>query len=72
MMINKSEISTPPANDNALDLIWGIKAIAAIIGRSERQTFYMASEGKIPVKQVGGRWVASRQKLTSFFMGDAA
>ncbi|PYE89658.1 DNA-binding protein [Phyllobacterium leguminum] len=57
---------------DGLDLVWGIKAIAELISRTERQTFYLASEGKIPVKQVGGRWVASRRKLIDFFMGDAA
>ncbi len=64
-----------PKIDNpvdALDLVWGIKEIAKFIGRTERQAFYMASEGKIPAKQVGGRWVASRQKLIDFFLGDAA
>lgn len=55
-----------------LDLVWGIRDIAKYIGRTERQAFYMASEGKIPVKQVGGRWVASKQKLIDFFIGDAA
>ncbi len=59
-------------NSESLDLVWGIKEIARFIGRTERQAFYMASEGKIPVKQVGGRWVASKQKLIDFFMGDAA
>lgn len=56
----------------SLDLVWGIKEIARFIGRTERQAFYMASEGKIPVKQVGGRWVGSKQKLNDFFLGDAA
>lgn len=59
-------------DDKPMDLIWGLKAIAKLIGRTERQAFYMASEGRIPVKQVGGRWVASRQKLVDFFMEDAA
>ena len=58
--------------DESLDLVWGIKAIAKLIGRTERQAFYLASEGKIPARQVGGRWVASRQKLVEFFLGDAA
>nr|WP_095444611.1 hypothetical protein [[Ochrobactrum] quorumnocens] len=53
--------------DDCLDLIWGIKEIAKFIGRSERQAYHLASGGIIPVKQVGGRWVASRQKLSDFF-----
>lgn len=59
-------------SDEGLDLVWGLKAIAKLIRRTERQAYYMASEGKIPAKQVGGRWVASRQKLIAFFMDDAA
>ncbi len=65
-------MTTENGKSEGLDLIWGLKAIAKLIGRTERQAFYMASEGKIPVRQVGGRWVASRQKLIDFFMGDAA
>lgn len=65
-------MKNPTQNHESLDLVWGIKDIAKYIGRTERQAFYMASEGKIPVKQVGGRWVASKQKLIDFFMGDAA
>lgn len=65
-------MKNPTLNNESLDLVWGIKDIAKFIGRTERQAFYMASEGKIPVKQVGGRWVASKQKLIDFFMGDAA
>jgi hypothetical protein len=55
-----------------LDLVWGIEAIAKLIGRTERQTYYLLSTGKLPAKQVGERWVASRQKLIAFFMEDAA
>lgn len=60
-------------NENKeLDLIWGLEGIAKLIGRSVRQTHYMLSTGKLPAKQVGERWVASRQKLTRFFLEDKA
>ncbi|MER9236413.1 hypothetical protein NKI56_31010 [Mesorhizobium sp. M0622] len=55
-----------------LDLVWGLDAISKVIGRTVRQTHYMLSTGKLPAKQVGERWVASRQKLIAFFMEDAA
>lgn len=56
-----------------LDLVWGIEAIGKVIGRSIPQTHYLLRTGAIPAKKVGEeRWVASRQKLVDFFMGDAA
>ena len=56
------------ATDTKLDLVWEVAEIAKIIGRTERQTFHMLNAGKLPGKKVGGRWVASRQKLIDFFM----
>jgi hypothetical protein len=47
----------------AKDLLWGVKAIADDIGRSERQAYHMLATGQLPAKQVGGRWLASREKL---------
>jgi hypothetical protein len=49
------------------DLLWGIREIAKEIGRSERQTFHLASTGQIPVGKIGGRHVASRSKLRARF-----
>jgi len=56
-------------NQDQLDLIWGTEDIARLIGRTERQTYHMIKSGHLPmVKQVGERYVASRQKLIAFFM----
>ncbi|RMI24228.1 hypothetical protein [Sinorhizobium meliloti] len=57
---------------DAIDLIWGVEAVAKIIGRTERQTFHLLSTGQLPAKKVGGRWVAERGKLIRFFMETAA
>jgi len=57
---------------NELDLIWGLEGIAKAIGRTVRQTQYMLTNGSLPGKNVGGRWVVSRQKLVEWFMDDAA
>lgn len=60
-------------NETAMDLIWGIEAIAKLIGRTDRQTYHMVQSGSLPmVKQVGQRYVASRSKLIAFFLEDAA
>ena len=57
------------ATDNPLDLIWGIGPISKLIGRTQRQTYHMVTSGSLPpVKQVGSRYVASRQKLIAFFL----
>jgi hypothetical protein len=53
----------------AEDLIWGAKPIAAEIGRSERQTFYLLENGQLPAQRIGGRWVASRSALRRHFGG---
>ena len=51
-----------------LDLIWGVAEIARLIGRTERQTYHMIQSGHLSVvKQVGARYVASRQKLIACF-----
>ena len=61
------------AIEDPLDLIWGVEDIGKLIGRNYQQTYHMIRSGKLPmVKQVGERYVASRQKLIAFFMEDAA
>lgn len=55
-----------------LDLVWGIKAISKVIGRSERQTYEMCAAGHLPARQVGNRWVAKREALERFFAEVAA
>jgi hypothetical protein len=53
--------------ENDLDLVWGVKGIGKVIGRTERQTLHMLTTGEIPGKKVGGRWVAKREALVRFF-----
>lgn len=56
-----------------LDLVWGVQAMADIIGRTYQQTYHMIQSGHLPiVKRIGERYVVSRQKLIAFFMEDAA
>jgi hypothetical protein len=49
------------------DLIWGVKAIAAAINQSPRQTHYQLEKGLLPGGQQGERWVASRKALQEHF-----
>lgn len=56
-----------------LDLIWGAKALAKVLGVTERQAFHMLEAGDLPgAKQIGRRWVVSRKALERFFEGEAA
>lgn len=50
-----------------LDLLWGVEAIAKVIGRTYQQTHHMLRTGQLPAKQVGNRWVVSRAELERFF-----
>jgi hypothetical protein len=52
------------------DLCWGARAIADVIERSERITFYMLESGALPARKVGGRWVASKARLLAHCRGD--
>lgn len=57
----------------SLDLVWGVGPIGKLIGRNYQQTYHMIATGKLPmVKQIGERYVVSRQKLIDFFLEDAA
>jgi predicted DNA-binding transcriptional regulator AlpA len=61
------------SESQAMDLIWGLDEIGKLIGRNYQQTYHMVKSGHLPmVKQVGERYVASRQKLIDFFMEAAA
>ncbi len=54
------------------EIIWGVEEIAKIIRRTKRATFHLLAKGELPAKKVGGRWVASRQKLMAHLLGEAA
>ncbi|WP_246764310.1 helix-turn-helix domain-containing protein [Rhizobium leguminosarum] len=45
------------------DIVWGVKDIAKIINRNERQTYHLLSAGFIPARKVGAQWVASKSHL---------
>jgi hypothetical protein len=45
------------------EILWGAKAIGACIGKSQRATFHMLEEGKLPCKKLGKQWVATRRQL---------
>jgi hypothetical protein len=61
------DMNTPPAEALSSDLIWGVKPISTVIGRTERQTYHMLVTGQLPARRIGGRWFASRSGLRQRF-----
>ena len=59
-------------DEKQIDLIWGMNAIAKVIGRTPRQTYSMLVAGQLPARRVGQRWVAKREALERFFEETAA
>ena len=57
---------------DTLDLAWGAREIARLIGKTPRATFHLLEQGQIPARKVGAQWVASRKKLRELFEGEAA
>jgi hypothetical protein len=43
--------------------VWGAKAIAAVINRNKRQTFYLLEQGHLVADKVGGTWCSSVRRL---------
>jgi hypothetical protein len=58
--------------DDAVDVLWGARAIAKYINRSERQTYFLLEEGHLPGRKVGGTWTSTRCKLRAHFSIEAA
>jgi hypothetical protein len=54
----------------AIDLLWGAKAIGDEINKTVRQTFHLLETGMLPARKVGKHWVAERGTLHAFFRGD--
>ena len=59
-------------SNNELELVWTAAAIAALIGRSERQTFHLLEKGILPARKIGGTWTVSKNKIRSFVLGEEA
>jgi hypothetical protein len=59
-------------DSSSSDLCWGARAIADVIERTERETFYLLENGLIPGRKIGGKWVASRARLLAYCTGDDA
>lgn len=59
------------AEPETIDLVWGARNIAKVLGITERACFHMLEKGELPgTRQVGQRWVASYKRLREHFEGE--
>jgi hypothetical protein len=65
-----------PTESLADDTIWGVggeRGIAAEIGRTPQQTYYLIAQGKLPVRKLGHKTiVASRKQLRRLTGNDSS
>lgn len=47
----------------SIDVIWGVSAIAKVVGLSERKTSYLLQTGKLPGKKKGRHWISTVSAL---------
>jgi hypothetical protein len=53
-------VAKPISSDDEIDLIWGAKAIGAVLNLNERQAFFQLEAGRIPgARKWGRKWSAS-------------
>lgn len=67
-------MTTENGNDNddlpPMNIRHGIKSLSKYIRKTERQTHYLVTTGKIPARQIGGRWSWNPEKVREALMGD--
>jgi len=61
---------TRAKSNEVSDLVWGARAIAEVIGQSERSTFHLLENEHLPAKRIGRRWCASRARLLAYLTSD--
>jgi hypothetical protein len=60
-------------NDDNLDTpIWGAVAIGRVIGRNERQTFYLLHQKRIDADRIGSQWVSTPRRLLARIRGEGS
>lgn len=52
--------------------VWGVENFAKIINRSQRATYHLVANGKLPANKIGDRYVSTRRKLLAAVLGEVA
>jgi hypothetical protein len=58
--------AAPPVEGIASDIIEGVTAIAAYLGKNERRTYYLLENGKVPAFKLSGKWHLRRSTYASY------
>lgn len=69
-MDTEAEISRGHFEGSEDEPVWGVRAFAPIIKRTERQTFHLLKTGQLPAKKIGGSYVSTRRKLRAALFGE--
>ena len=48
------------------DFLWGCRAIARYIDKSERSTYHLLEHRKLPAGKVGATWVSTKSVLREY------
>ncbi len=66
---NSSMMETAQAapSPDGFGLIWGVPAIARVIGHTHRATYHLLETNKLPAQKVGAKWCASEAALRGYF-----
>jgi hypothetical protein len=68
LKLTEQHMASPKIDD--LDRpVWGAAAIAGIIEKTEAQTLYLLSRGKLSATKIGGRWTSTPRRLLGQFAG---
>jgi hypothetical protein len=60
----KTILAQSHATDSPDAIVWGAKAIGELIGRNERQSYYLLESGALRgARKIGGIWSAKRSAL---------
>jgi hypothetical protein len=65
-----ASMGSPKNQQQPHDIVWTAKAIAAVINRSERETYFLLENNLLPAVRVGRKWSASRARLIAHCSGD--
>jgi hypothetical protein len=58
-----------PATVVPVDVVWGAREIARLIGKTPRATFHLLEKGQLPARKIGKQWVASQKALRAHLEG---
>ena len=56
--------------DHDSDIVWSAREIGKVIGRTERQTYHLLVTKRLPARNHGGIYSASRQRLLAHAAGE--